>query len=161
MNFEEARKKYNSAFPQIKKMGVEALNLFSETHNLGVVISPLADSSKAHYYIAYKYLEKLCALNAIAMEDKWLQRLRDAEDMYRKTIKSVSVFDNAVPDKRGNKAAIIKDMLINGKSREEIKVVIMEMFPLTPIPNIGCQIAATICFLKRKGLYNDNSDKEV
>lgn len=161
MNFDEARKKYNSAYSQIKKMNTEALNLFSETHNLGINLSPLGDAIKAHTFIAYKYLEKLCALNAIAMENKWLQRSRDAEAMYRDSIKSVSVFDNAVPNKRGNRAAIIKDMLINGKSREEIKTVIMELFPLVPVPNIGCQISATICFLKRKGLLNANSNEEV
>jgi hypothetical protein len=72
---------------------------------------------------------------------------------------SIKVIEDVT--KRGARASLIRAMLLAGKNRMEIKAEVLERFPDTPHANIGCQIAATICFLKKKGALNADSNKEV
>lgn len=159
MNFDEAKEIYTSAYWEIKKMNVESINLFSETHGLDTHIQVIADLKAAQKYICYKYLAKICALNAINMPEKWFKKLKDAELLYiGSTNDSIKLKD---PKKRGARAVLITKMLVGGASREEIKLEVAEQFPNTPLSNIGCQIAATICHLKRKETKDVVSNQKV
>lgn len=159
MNFDEARKIYNSAYWELKKMNVESLNLFSESHGLDVHIQVIADLKAAQKYTCYKYLAKLCALNAINMPEKWFKRLKDAELVY--IVSTNNFIRQKDPKKRGARAALITKMLLGGASKGEIKMEVAERFPDVPLANIGCQIAATVCHLKRKETKDVVSDQKI
>lgn len=156
-NFDDLRKKYNSAYRQLKKMNVESLNFFSETHDLKISVSPVGDLQEAQKYISYKYLEKMCALNAISIPEKWRDKLAARESAY---IGSTNVKEKDTA-KRGSRAAIIKRMLLAGCPKSEIIMVVAERFPHLPLSNIGCQIAATKCFLKRKEKKDVDRSQEI
>jgi hypothetical protein len=143
----------------LSKMDIDSLNLFSQTHFLNTEVNYASDLKTAQILIYYKYYEKLCALNVVEMQEKWFKRLKDAINAYEEQFKTKMTF--VTPKKRGRKAIIIKQMLLENKTREEIKIRIAELFPETPLGNIGCQIAATICFLKKRGEKNVNGNKEV
>jgi hypothetical protein len=152
MTFEDAQKQFNSAWNGISKMEFRSLTLFSEAHGLQIVPLPIHDLKAAQRYIAYKYLEKLCALNAINMPEKWSEKIRKS-CVECSDAPKVKKSKNGKPESgRGGRAAIIKAMLQEGKTREEIKVEIARRYPGIPLSRVGCQIAATICFLKRKGV---------
>lgn len=158
MNFEDIRLKMLDAYKVLVKMDINSLNMFAETHALAIDISFASDLKLAQNYVYYKYYEKLCALNVIKMQEKWEKRLKEAELKYKDQFNKTE--DAFIKRKKyGGRASIIKQMLLEGKSRDEIRIVVSEAYPNIPLSNIGCQIAATICFLKRreeKGVKNAN-----
>lgn len=147
MTFEDARTQFNSAWNGISKMEVRSLTLFSEAHGIQLVPLPHNNIKAAQRYVAYKYLEKICALNALKMPPKWI-------DKVSKACREISAEDtpkkSKAKDGRGGRAALIKTMLAQKKSREEIKIEVAGRYPGIPMSRIGCQIAATICFLKKR-----------
>lgn len=148
VSFEDLRKKFNSASHQIKKMNVESLNFFCDSHDIKVVINFLGDIGEAQKYVCYKYLEKLCALNAISMPEKWRARLEERKRLYKGSTNIQQ--PEKTKGKRGSRAAIIKSMLMEDKPKGEIVMAVAEQFPEVPLSNIGCQIAATRVFLRKK-----------
>ena len=56
-------------------------------------------------------------------------------------------------------ASLIKRLLLEGESRAMIKIKVAEEYPEVPLSNIGCQIGATICYLKKKGEYANGNEE--
>jgi hypothetical protein len=157
MTFDEITKESLKAHKELVKMNLSSLNLFAEVHQLRT--EPFnydVDIKSAQNLLYYLYYSKLCALNAINFPERLTERLTSMQEKFNTPKIEI------ITDKRGGRATIIKQMLLTGKNRMEIKLAVLERFPDTPHSNLGCQIAATICFLKKKGvLKDDNSNKTI
>jgi len=161
MTFNEITREAGKAHKELSKMNVASLNLFAEVQQLKVEAFRYdVDIKLAQSLLYYLYYSKLCALNAINFPERLSSRfIKLQEEFKNSTSETIEVIDDL--NKRGARASLIKQMLLAGKSRMEIKVEVLDKFPDTPHANIGCQIAATICFLKKKGALSDNGNKTV
>jgi hypothetical protein len=161
MNFNEITQAAHKAHKELIKMNVVSLNLFAEVHQLRTdQFKYDIDIKLAQNLLYYLYYNKLCALSAINFPERLTERfIKTQKEFDESTKESVKVIND--PNKRGARASLIKQMLLAGKCRMEIKAEVMERFPDTPHANIGCQIAATICFLKKKEALSVNGNETV
>ena len=161
MTFNEITQAVNKAHKELSKMNIVSLNNFAEVTQL--TTEPFrydVDIKLAQNLLYYLYYSKLCALNAINFPERLAERLiKTQKEFAESKVECIKVIEDV--NKRGARASLIKQMLLAGKCRMEIKAEVMERFPDTPHANIGCQIAATICFLKKKEALSVNGNETV